>query len=273
MNIDVRRGQDAPPPGLRAGGGVRGGEARRPLAALRLRLGARGHPALRVRLPRLHLQRLQPGRAPLRQRRQQPLAVQRRPYFDLLEKETNSELNTFEKREQQVLRRERLPPGHVHARATRSPLSFHRSQDERRRGVALRRERLPGAAGQRIGSAAPARGRPPTTSGLAGDGHLGPHQRLPRRLLRVRRRTRTTRCAGHGGQDIRAQHGRARALDRQGLAALQGLRLLRHAATTTPPTARRSGFDTIYDISELRGRALQLLEPLRHPAHADGACC
>ena len=171
----------APPGGLLAGGGLRRGQARRPRALLRLRLGARGHPALRVRLPRPRLQRLQPGRAPFRERLPTTAGSGTPTYFDLLEKETNSELNTFEKREQKVaianvFRQDTFALGYTLS------ASFHWSKDEANfhydtNGVLAR---------PAPGGAAPAPRGGVEVRGGRGRRALRPDEPLPRPVLRLR---------------------------------------------------------------------------------------
>lgn len=89
-------------------------------------------------------------------------------FFDLLEKETNSELNTFEKREQQVFvanlfRQDTFRPGYT------ASFSFHHSKDEATRhfdanGFLVRPARVGAVRPHEVTS---------TYLGWAGDGHLG----------------------------------------------------------------------------------------------------
>jgi hypothetical protein len=89
-------------------------------------------------------------------------------YFDLLEKETNSELNTFERREQKVLvanlfRQDFLARGH------QISLSYHRSQDEASthydaNGFLVRPAKVGSVRPHEVVS---------NYVGFAGDGHLG----------------------------------------------------------------------------------------------------
>ena len=187
-------------------------------------------------------------------------------YFDLLEKETNSELNTFEKREQKVFianvfRQDSFTKGYTLS------LSFHRSEDERRRSSTT--TRTTSWCGRH------ASGRPACTRsianyvGLAGDGHVGRINVSHAVVLRVRH-----------DEDHVAGGGRARTSAR-GMAALEAsidkdwarFKGSVFFASGDDDAARRDGAaasTAIYDNIELRRRAVQLLEPLRHRPHADG---
>ncbi len=89
-------------------------------------------------------------------------------FFDLLEKQTNSELNTFEKREQQVIvanvfRQDTFRPGYT------TSFSFHHSKDDATRhfdanGFLVRPARVGAVRPHEVTS---------TYLGWAGDGHLG----------------------------------------------------------------------------------------------------
>ncbi len=140
-------------------------------------------------------------------------------YFDLLEKDTNSDLNTFEKREQKVAIAQRLPPGLPDAGlhgVGQLPLQQGRAE------LPLRQERHPDAAGARRPSRAPrggvqvrgpGRGRP-----------RGPVEPLQRVLLRVRpRRAERGDREGRGHPGVAGRRG---GVGRPGLAALPGLGLL-----------------------------------------------
>ena len=219
------------------------------LAALRLRLGARRHPAVRLRLPRLRSSATstsaRASSATLANNRWQYNAA----FFDLLEKDTNSELNTFEKREQKVCVANVFSQDFLTLGYTLS-LSFHCSRDEA--SVALRRERLPGAARARSAASGPHEvkshylglGRATATSAGSTSPTPSTRRSASDELNADRRRERSTSSA---------QMAAARALDRQGLAAPQGSALLRLGRRRRRRRQGARGFDSIYDNPTFAG--------------------
>ena len=130
---------------------VRRDEARRPEPELRLRVGPRRLAALRQRLSRLHLRRHQPRRPALRHSAMRTAISSTWSYFDQAEKDTNSELNTFDDRASDTLHRELLPAG-LHLARLHGAGQLHYNHDKAEHGV--RRERFPRAArsGRRLRS-------------------------------------------------------------------------------------------------------------------------
>jgi hypothetical protein len=166
-------------------------------------------------------------------------------YFDLLEKETNSELNTFEKREQKVfvanLSRQDFP-----AHGYQISLSYHRSQDDASthydaNGFLVRPAK--------VGSVRPHEIRA-NYVGLAGDGHLG-RLNVSHAYYCVFGTDGDQPLAG-GPQDIRAQMAAAElSVDRNWLRLKVSAFWASGDDDATDGHAR--GFDSIYDGPSFAG--------------------
>ena len=166
-------------------------------------------------------------------------------YFDLLEKETNSELNTFEKREQKVFvanlfRQDFLAHGY------QVSLSYHRSQDDASthydaNGFLVRPAK--------VGSFRPHEIRAHYV-GLAGDGHLG-RLNVSHAYYYVLGTDGDQPLAG-GPQDIRAQMAAAElSIDRNWLRLKLSAFWASGDDDATDGKAR--GFDSIYDGPSFAG--------------------
>ena len=143
VNSDRARARTATARGRRAPGGLRRGEAQGPLAGLRLRLAPGRHPALRLGLPRLRVQR--PATSARGSSATPPTTAGSTtpPSSTCSRRRPTASSTPSKRREQQVVvanlyRQDFLAP-RLHAVAE-LPLQ------PRRRRRALRRERLPGAA-------------------------------------------------------------------------------------------------------------------------------
>jgi hypothetical protein len=166
-------------------------------------------------------------------------------YFDLLEKETNSELNTFDKREQKVFvanlfRQDFLTHGY------QVSLSYHRSQDDASTHY--------DANGFLVRPAKVGRARPHETRanylGLAGDGHLG-RLNVSHAYYFVFGTDSDQPLAG-GAQDIRAQMAAAElSVDRNWLRLKASAFWASGDDDATDGQAR--GFDSIYDGPSFAG--------------------
>jgi hypothetical protein len=166
-------------------------------------------------------------------------------YFDLLEKETNSELNTFDKREQKVFvanlfRQDFLTHGY------QVSLSYHRSQDDASthydaNGFLVRPAK--------VGSARPHEIRA-NYLGLAGDGHLG-WLNISHAYYFVFGTDSDQPLAG-GAQDIRAQMAAVElSVDRNWLRVKASAFWASGDDDATDGQAR--GFDSIYDGPSFAG--------------------
>ena len=260
------RGQDAPARGRVAGGGVRGGQARRPLAELRRGLGARGHPALRVRLPRPHLQRHEPGRAPVRQRVEQPLAVQPRRVRPAGEGHQQRPQHVREARAAR-LHRERLPPGHLHPRlhALRSATTAARTARPR----SSTSTRTGSWCGRRASAARACTRSPRTTWAWPGDGHLGKINVSHAAYYAFG----TDEDHGVGGhQDIRAGFGALEASIDKDWTRFKATFV--YASGRRRPAGRQGQRLRLHlRLQQLRGRAVQLLGALGHRRSPRPRCC
>ena len=239
VNVDVREGTTPPAPGLLARGGLRRGEAGRPLAAT-----TTSSPCARASSPSSPTSAASSSATSTSGARlfgnagQQPLAVQRWPTSTSWRRRPTASSTPSSKREQKVFianvfRQDFLTKGYTIS-AQLPP------QQGRGRDVPLRRQRLPGAAGARSGTPAPPRGAVATTWAWPGDGHVG-RLNLSHAFYYAFGDDEHQRGGADGEQDIRAAAGRPRGLDRQGLGPLQGLRLLRlrrrRRRSTTRPRA------------------------------------
>ena len=166
-------------------------------------------------------------------------------YFDLLEKETNSELNTFDKRDQQVFvanlfRQDFLAHGY------QVSLSYHRSQDDASTHY--------DANGFLVRPAKVGRARPHEIRanylGLAGDGHLG-RLNVSHAYYYVFGTDGDQPLAG-GPQDIRAQMAAAElSIDRNWLRLKVSAFWASGDDDATDGEGR--GFDSIYDAPSFAG--------------------
>jgi hypothetical protein len=166
-------------------------------------------------------------------------------YFDLLEKETNSELNTFDKREQKVFvanvfRQDVFTPGY------QLSLSYHRSQDDASthydaNGFLVRPAK--------IGSFRPHEIRA-NYLGVAGDGHLG-RLNVSHAYYYAFGTDRDQALAGRA-QDIRAHMAAAElSIDRNWLRLKGSVFWASGDDDATDGQAR--GFDSIYDAPNFAG--------------------
>ena len=119
------RGQDPLPRGLLARGGLRRGQAQGPLAPLRLRVLAGGHPALRLRLPRPRVLRAATsGRASSATPRATGGSTTR-PTSTSWRRRPTASSTTFDQREQKVAMANVFRQDILRPSAIRSPLSYH----------------------------------------------------------------------------------------------------------------------------------------------------
>ena len=196
-------------------------------------------------------------------------------FFDLLEKDTNSGFNELHRRNQQVYIanvyiQDFLTPGYTPVlqlpRQSTTAAQLHYDHN----GFLVRPAPIGVIATQRRAGVLPRLGRQrphrPLNVSHAFYQALGHETHEP-----DRRRSAI---------DINAQMARARALDRQGLAADQGRGLLSPRATAIRLTTRRRGFDAIVDIPVFAGGPFSLWNrracAWRRPAPASSppsACC
>ena len=240
-------GRDRTDDARRVPGTVRREEAGRPVAQLRLRLRPRRHPGVQQRFPRVPLLRQRAGRPPVRQLRQQPLAVQPR-LVQPGRKGHQQRAEHVQLPRPERLHRQRLPPGlplpRLHGAA-----QLPRQHRQQRHSV--RPATASSSAPQPIGTIARPRTSTPTTSAGRATG-TSAGSTSP---------TSSTRRFGHetfnpiAGQRRRHQRPvlRHRAVLRPGLHPLPGQLRVRQRRPQRPQDGRATGFDSIFDNPNFAG--------------------
>ena len=168
-------------------------------------------------------------------------------YFDQSEKDTNSGLNTFDDRHQNIAHRQLLPPG-LHLARLHGPGQLPLQP---RPADASSSTRTTSWSGPTRSASFQPHELDVVYLGWAGDGHINRYQHHPRVLLGARpRHAQPARqpAAGHQRPD-----GRRRAVLRPRLGPLPHLVLLRLGRRRHRTTATPTGFDTILDNPNFAG--------------------